>query len=215
MLWCDAPTSSVITFLFWESTQSQRPLLKSAYPPLVVRTVHCGYTNPMKHWDWQTTFPCLLWMRKGMVGEWRSSHDSCSFIFFLRRSTRLWPFGAFYKTNSAHVQSQVTRILTPGHNKHHFRVNITRSSQYRCNQVITVCRFTATVKTGTPGTITLCSKICFFFFFCFGPVQHELLVFGISRKQNKMTWLWIYKCSCVSLGYVFVIIVCFFFILSY
>lgn len=43
-----------------------------------------------------STFPCLFWMRKGIVGECRSSHDSCSFIFFLNRSTRLWPLGAFW-----------------------------------------------------------------------------------------------------------------------
>lgn len=70
------------------------------------------------------TLPCLLWMRNGMVGEYNSRHDSCSFIFFLRRSTlRLWAFCAFcshtnqsdisaLKTLFSHLSACVSHILT-------------------------------------------------------------------------------------------------------
>lgn len=47
-------------------------------------------------WPALLTFPLRLWMRKGMAGELRSSQNSFSNIFFLRRSmARLCPLLAF------------------------------------------------------------------------------------------------------------------------
>lgn len=82
--------------LFWEPPIQQSAVLHGTCLPLAVGLECCSYVAAgSDRIGWTPTFPCLLWMRKGMVGEWSSSHDSCSFIFFLRRSTRLWPFCAF------------------------------------------------------------------------------------------------------------------------